>query len=99
MLLGNPRTAGRRFVLLVFDRDGRPVRVVKAGVGSERALELIQNEAAFLKTVPSPILHAPVMDGTFADDGIAALALEYIAGPTPGSKPIPRAWPNGAAWW
>ena len=83
MLFGNPHTAGQRFVLLVFNRDGKPVRVVKAGVGSERALELIHNEAAFLKIVPPAILHAPAMNGTFADDDIAALALEYIAGPTP----------------
>ena len=83
MLLGNPRTAGRRFVLLVFDRAGQPVRVVKAGVGSERALELIRNEINFLKTVPAPVLHAPALQGTFAANGIAALALEYIAGPTP----------------
>ena len=83
MLLGNPHTAGRRFVLLVFDRAGKPVRVVKTGSGSERALELIRNEAAFLKMVPPAILHAPTMHDTFAADGIAALALEYIAGATP----------------
>jgi hypothetical protein len=83
MLLGNPHTAGRRFVLLTFDGAGKPLRVVKAGVGSERALELIQNEAAFLKMVPPTILRAPVMHGTFAADGIAALALDYAAGSTP----------------
>jgi len=83
MLLGNPYTAGRRFVVLVFDRAGKPVRVVKAGVGSERALQLIQNETTFLKTVPAAILRAPAMQDTFAAEGIAALALEYIAGPTP----------------
>ena len=83
LLLGNPHTAGRRFVLLVFDRAGKPVRVVKAGTGSDRALQLIQNETAFLKTVPAAILHAPALRDTFAAGGIAALALDYIAGATP----------------
>ena len=83
MLLGNPHTAGRRFVLLVFDRAGKPVRVVKAGIGSERALELIRNEVNFLKIVPAPVLHAPALQDTFAADGIAALALDYAAGSTP----------------
>jgi hypothetical protein len=84
MLLGNPHPAGQRFVLLVFDRAGKPVRVVKAGVGSDRALELIRNEVNFLKLVPAPVLHAPALQGTFAADGIAALALDYAAGATPG---------------
>lgn len=88
LLLGNPYTAGRRFVLLTFDGAGKPLRVIKAGVGSERAIELIQNEAAFLKMVPSTILHAPAMHGTFAADGIAALALQYAAGSTPAPDDI-----------
>lgn len=83
MLLGNPYTAGRRFVLLVFDATGKPLRVVKAGCGSERALELIRNEINFLKAVPANILHAPALQDTYTGDGIAALAMEYAAGTTP----------------
>jgi len=83
MLLGNPRTAGRRFVLLVFDRAGTPVRVVKAGSGSERALELIRNEGTFLKAVPASVLHAPALQDAFAAEEIAALAMDYAPGATP----------------
>ena len=83
MLLGNPYTAGRRFVLLVFDRTGKPLRVVKAGSGSERALELIRNEAAFLKTVAASVLHAPALQDTFSAEGIAGLAMDYAPGATP----------------
>jgi len=77
MLLGNPYTAGRRFVLLVFDGAGKPSRVVKAGSGSDRALELIRQETSFLKTVAASVLHAPALQDTFADEGIAALAMDY----------------------
>jgi len=93
MLLGNPYTAGRRFVLLVFDAAGKPLRVVKAGVGSDRALELIRNEASFLKTAPASTLHAPALQGTFDNGDIAALAIDYAAGATPGlgdAAPVPE---------
>jgi len=83
LLLGNPYTAGRRFVLLVFNGNGKPLRVVKAGTGSERSLELIRNEADFLKSVPTTILHSPALRDTFAAEGIAALAMDYARGPTP----------------
>lgn len=83
MLLGNPYTAGRRFVLLVFDGNGKPLRVVKAGTGSERSLELIRNEADFLQSVPPAILHSPALRDTFAAEGLAALAMDYASGPTP----------------
>jgi hypothetical protein len=82
MLLGNPNVAGRRFVLLLFDAGGQPVRVVKAGAGVE-AKELIQREARFLKSFPAGLLHAPSLYGEFGGDGIAALAMEYVPGPTP----------------
>ena len=83
MLLGNPRTAGRRFLMLMFDRTGKPMRVIKAGVGSGRAIELIQSEAAFLEQVPASTLHAAPVQGRFSDGGIEALALDYIHGSTP----------------
>ena len=82
MLLGNPRVAGRRFVLLIFGAAGQPVRVVKAGVGT-KAGALIHREAGFLKSHPPELLQAPVVVGEFQADGIAAVALEYISGPTP----------------
>lgn len=83
ILFGNPHTTGRRFVLLVFDRDNRPVRVIKAGVGSERALELLRNEIQFLKKVPSAVLQSPATQNTCDTPDLVALAQEYIPGPTP----------------
>lgn len=83
MLLGNPNTAGRRFVILVFDNRGNPVRVVKVGAHNERSLELIRNEAQFLKSVPASILRAPTLQDAFEQDDIAALAFDYAPGPTP----------------
>ena len=91
LLLGNPHAAGRRFVLLVFDAGGKPVRVVKAGAGGGRAVELIQNEAAFRKAVPATLLNAPAIQGCFNEDGVAALAMDYVAGPTPGFDDFPPA--------
>jgi hypothetical protein len=91
MLLGNPNVAGRRFVLLLFDAAGRPVRVVKAGTGFE-AEELIRREARFLKSFPAGLLHAPSLHGEFAGDGTTALAMEFVPGPTPGANdasPLP----------
>lgn len=83
MLLGNPHTAGQRFVILVFDSHGNPRRVVKAGVRNERALELLRHEAQFLKTIPASTLRAPLLQDTYDQDGIAALALDYAPGQTP----------------
>lgn len=82
LLLGNPNVSGRRFVLLMFNRAGQPVRVVKAGVGPHAA-ELIRREATFLKSIPAETLHAPKLLGEFAETEITALALEYLPGPTP----------------
>jgi hypothetical protein len=82
MLLGNPTVAGRRFVLLRFDANGLPMRVVKAGRGVA-ACELIQREARFLKSLPSKLLRAPVTCGEFAGEDITALAMEYAPGATP----------------
>lgn len=81
MLAGNARAPGRRFVFLVFDEQGQPHQIVKAGLGGE-ASERIRREAAFLKSVPINLTRAPAIHGEFARGDIAALALGFIDGPS-----------------
>ena len=91
ILFGNPNVSGRRFVLPLFDGNGRPLRVIKAGVG-QRAVELVQQEAAFIRKLTSERLHAPQLLAEFNGDGIAAVAFTYASGPTPSPQvtgPIP----------
>ncbi|MEY4385946.1 MAG: hypothetical protein RLY20_1229 [Verrucomicrobiota bacterium] len=83
LLLGNPHAAGRRYVLLVCDAAGQPIRVVKAGEGNGRAVELIQSEAAFRQAAPATLLSAPALHGRFHDGEVAALSMDYAAGTTP----------------
>lgn len=47
---GNPRSPGKRFMVLLCAANGEPIAVVKAGTSKE-AKELIALEAAFLKEV------------------------------------------------
>lgn len=85
LLCGNPHAPGRRFILLVFDRAGRPRFVVKTGRG-EAARRLIRAETAFLKSAPAAALNAPQVLGTFSEGGIEAVRLEYV----PGTPPQPH---------
>lgn len=97
LLLGNPRAKGRRFVLLLFDADGTPVKLIKAGVGKS-AVALIRREAAFLKSQPHQRLHAPALRGEFADEDRAAMVLDYAPGDTPGDADIPALPPLLESW-
>lgn len=82
MLCGNPLVPGRRFILLTFDRLGRPEKVVKAGAG-EAAKTRTRAEAAFLKSIPSGVLHAPHIVGEFSEGDLEALAFQYAPGKNP----------------
>lgn len=82
VLLGNPNVAGRRFLVLVFDGAGHPVRVIKVGTDAP-ALRLVRREAEFLRELTAARLHAPELLGEFSDGDRAALALAYAPGPTP----------------
>lgn len=101
VLPGNPSAPGRRFVLLVFDARGRPVRVVKAGAGG-LAAELVRREARRLRELTPERLRAPALQGELADGPLAALALDYAPGrtPRPGEQgPLPAlltAWLDDA---
>ncbi len=82
LLCGNPSAPGRRFILLVFDRQGRPAKLVKVGVGAT-ARALIQTEAVFLKSMSREQLNAPALLGEFHEGEAEALALEYAPGQSP----------------
>jgi hypothetical protein len=81
MLFGNPNATGRRFIMLVFDRSGRPEKVIKVGQGAD-AGELIRREAGFMKTISGKLSGIPKLLGDFESTGVRAVALEYIAGRT-----------------
>ncbi len=82
VLAGNPETQGRRFVVLVFDADKKPVAVVKAGVGVA-ARQLIEKEANFLASVPSNTVSVPQIRDTFHSSKVDALALAFFDGDSP----------------
>jgi len=90
---GNPHVDGRRFLVLLFDRDGQPQTVVKVGVG-EKARALIAAEAKVLAALPAGTLGAPTLRGTLSDP--AAFALDFIPGASPrdtkGIEPLLTAW-------
>ena len=79
VLAGNPREAGRRFVLMLL-KDGRATAVVKAGVGAE-AQRLITREAAFLRAAQRPGIAPPlaVLEG----GRVCAFAMQPLAGASP----------------
>ena len=82
ILCGNARTAGRRFVVLVFDKSGNPAWVVKAGIGKD-AEELITREIAFLKAAPPGIPAIPKLLNELKSDFIQGLALDFVDGVSP----------------
>lgn len=82
VLAGNPRAAGRRFVVLVFGRDGRAAAVVKAGV-SASAQALIRREQEFLRCAPEAAPALPRLRESFQSPKVRALALDYFDGDTP----------------
>ena len=61
--------------MLLFDAQGRPAYVVKAGLG-ETARGLIRWESAFLRSVPAGIPGMMKIYETFASGRIDALALD-----------------------
>jgi hypothetical protein len=82
ILAGNPRQSGSRFLLLVFNRQGRPAAVVKAGMG-QAANDLIRLEGSFLKSVPSETPGVPKVREQFESDSLCAFAIDFIPGDSP----------------
>lgn len=82
MLFGNPKAAGRRFVMLVFNRFGHPIKVIKVGMGAA-ATALIRREADFLIRPGNKPKEIPKLLGSFDKADVSAIAMEYIPGMTP----------------
>lgn len=82
VLLGNPRTPGQRWLVLVFAPDGAPQFVVKAGVGSA-ACALIDAELAALDAIPRSTAGVPLVRERWTGANAAAFALDYIGGSSP----------------
>src|ERR1035437_8153556 len=82
VLAGNPGSPGRRFILMVFNNQQRPVAIVKAGL-NDAARELIGREAAFLEFVPHGTAGIPALHARFEHPRLHALALDYFEGESP----------------
>jgi hypothetical protein len=88
ILSGNAGTAGRRFVIVLFNEKNRPAFVVKAGLG-DAARQLIRHEAAFLHSAPPGTPGLPQLRASFDTGAISAFALDFMDG----NSPAPDAWP------
>jgi len=97
VLAGNPRTEGRRFVMLVFGADDEPAAVVKAGTG-DAARKLIAHETNFLQRIAARTPGVPVLCGTFASGVLDAFALDYFAGHPPRAQATPALAELLGAW-
>jgi len=82
ILAGNPHETGRRFVILVFGSDNRPVAVIKAGLG-DAAIALITQERSFLQSVARNKPGIPKLRDHFESVNLHALALDFVAGDSP----------------
>lgn len=82
VLAGNPGSPGQRLIILLFDSDGEPTAVVKAGL-TDAARRLIGQEQAFLEAVPRTFPAIPTLRDTFANERLQALALDFLPGHSP----------------
>jgi len=99
VLAGNPRTPGRRFIVLAFDPAGPPAGVVKVGCEPE-ARRLIAREEKFLRALPVGLPGLPRLLGSLSTDRLRALKLSYAEGHNPsagdwaGAERLLQAWVN-----
>ena len=77
-LAGNPNAAGQRFIFLLLDDSGAPRKVIKAGMG-EKALKLLEQEAAFLEQWGGKQAAIPQLLGKLNDRRVGAFALPYFS--------------------
>ena len=82
VLAGNPAHDSQRFIILVFDKLGRPVLVVKLGA-SGRAKELIAEEVRFLESVPEGTPGIPRVRDQFTSSYWRCFAMNYFQGGSP----------------
>jgi hypothetical protein len=82
LLAGNPRTPGRRFLVLVFSAGGEPAAVVKVGADG-LAAELIEKEITFLDAIDTRAVGTPKIRHRFAQGARRAFALDFVPGNSP----------------
>ena len=82
ILAGNARQSGRRFLILVFNPQGQPVTVVKAGMG-QAAKDLILSEGSFLRSVPLQTRGIPAVREQFESEELCAFAMDFVPGDSP----------------
>lgn len=86
ILLGNANAPGRRWILMIFDPDGQPWRIVKAGV-SPRARNLIRAESSILGKLPTNGGFFPKLHNQHESD-VSAICMEYVPGQSPRSPEL-----------
>jgi len=96
VLAGNPRVAGRRFLVLVYDSQDRPALVVKAGIGAA-AKNLVDREADFLESIPADTPGVPVVRARLSNR-INAFALDFVPGDAPRGGELVRVEELLARW-
>lgn len=88
ILAGNPAAEGARYVFLVFDREGNPCAVAKAGRG-EKAHALIQHESDFLEQNSASLSGLPSFLGRMDSGDVTAFATQFVSGKSPPPDPPP----------
>lgn len=82
ILAGNPWAPGRRFQILVFSPESKPLAVVKAGT-QPAANELIAKEISFLSSIPAELPGVPRVRHQFQEGAIKAFATDFFPGQSP----------------
>jgi len=82
VLAGNPAQDTRRFIILLFDSNQRPVAIVKAGF-SEPAKALVEKEQQFLATLPASARGIPKLRASFVDHRVTAFSMDFAEGQSP----------------
>jgi len=96
-LAGNPAATGQRVVFLIFNHQGQPQWVVKAGVG-ESATTLIERETTILKSLPARCSGVPILRGEFSQDNVRAFAMDYCPGAAPANHSAAAPGPILSQW-
>ena len=84
ILAGNPDALGQRLILLLFDADGRPSVVVKAGMGAA-ACRLIEKERGFLEAANASGARPSItpLKGAYRNGDCSTIALPFLKGRSP----------------
>jgi hypothetical protein len=94
---GNPEATGRRFIVLVFGRNGKPAAIVKSGL-SLPARQLIAREEVFLAGAPPTARAIPRLMGTHHSPRLDAFAISYAEGKPPGTAEAGKVGPLLRSW-